>query len=227
MKATKLTGIILLFTMSFSLNGIAQEAATKNEYKAIQKHEKELKKEIKKDAVKEARKEAKKLQKDGFKVPAGKLPLDKQLEESWMRQYEVDADGHPIYYIATQRSVGGSYSAAVMQATNLAKLDLAGQLQTKVTQLIETQVSNSELGKEEAATVINVVSSSKSMISATLGRTLPLVEIYKTLPNNNVEVMVTIGYSNKMALKAALQAVRDDLAKKSEDLAKKIDKLAE
>ena len=41
----------------------------------------------------------------------------------------------------------------------------------------------------------------------------------------NVEVMVTLGYSMEAANKAAISAVRAELAKKSEDLAKELDKL--
>ena len=103
--------------------------------------------------------------------------------------------------------------------------DLAGQIQTKVSQLIEAKVANDDMGQEEAASLSSVVASSKSVISATLGRTIPLVEVYKTLPNKNVEVMVTIGYSMQSANQAAVQAIRKELAAKSEELAKQLDKL--
>ena len=81
------------------------------------------------------------------------------------------------------------------------------------------------LFRSEAASLSSVVASSKSVISATLGRTIPLVEVYKTLPNKNVEVMVTIGYSMQSANQAAIQAIRKELAAKSEELAKQLDKL--
>ena len=48
---------------------------------------------------------------------------------------------------------------------------------------------------------------------------------HKTLPNKNVEVMVTIGYSMQSANQAAVQAIRKELAAKSEELAKQLDKL--
>ena len=121
--------------------------------------------------------------------------------------------------------MGGNQSSAVLQATNAAKLALAGQIQTKVSQLIEAKVANDDMGQEEAASLSSVVAASKSVISATLGRITPLVEVYRTLENKNVEVMVTLGYSLESANKAAISAVRAELAKKSEDLAKELDKL--
>ena len=169
--------------------------------------------------------EIKKLEKEGFKTPVGKLPLAKQLETAWEKQAELDTEGNPYWYIASSRAVGGNQSAAALQATNAAKIDLAGQIQTKVSQLIEAKVANDDMGQEEAASLSSVVASSKSVISATLGRTIPLVEVYKTLPNKNVEVMVTIGYSMQSANQAAVQAIRKELAAKSEELAKQLDKL--
>ena len=165
------------------------------------------------------------LEKEGFKTPVGKLPLAKQLETAWEKQAELDTEGNPYWYIASSRAVGGNQSAAALQATNAAKIDLAGQIQTKVSQLIEAKVANDDMGQEEAASLSSVVASSKSVISATLGRTIPLVEVYKTLPNKNVEVMVTIGYSMQSANQAAVQAIRKELAAKSEELAKQLDKL--
>lgn len=225
MKKSVLFSIVAVFAMMISLNAMAQEKATGKAYKNLQKQEKVLNKDLQKKAIKDARKQAKQLAKEGFRTPVGKLPLDKQIEAAWQKQAEMDTDGNPWWYIASSRAIGGNQSAAALQATNTAKMDLAGQIQTKVSQLIEAKVANDDLGQEEAASLSNVVAASKSMISATLGRTIPLVEVYRTLPNKNVEVQVTLGYSQQAATKTAIKAIRDDLAKKSEELAKKLDEL--
>ena len=214
-----LFGCMALTTVS------AQERATAAQIKDQKKYEKILDKELQKKAIKEARKEAKQLEKDGFRTPVGKLPLAKQLETAWEKQAEIDSEGNPYWYIASSRAIGANQSSASLQATNAAKIDLAGQIQTKVSQLIEAKVANDDMGQEEAASLSSVVASSKSVISATLGRTIPLVEVFRTLENKNVEVMVTIGYSMQAANKAAIQAVRKELASKSEALAKELDKL--
>ena len=224
MKKSLFISALVAFVMMFCVNVNAQEKATGKAYKDLKKQEKVLDKELQKKAIKEARKEAKKLEKEGFKTPVGKLPLAKQLETAWEKQAEL-TEGSPYWYIASSRAVGGNQSAAALQATNAAKIDLAGQIQTKVSQLIEAKVANDDMGQEEAASLSSVVASSKSVISATLGRTIPLVEVYKTLPNKNVEVMVTIGYSMQSANQAAVQAIRKELAAKSEELAKQLDKL--
>ena len=227
MKKTLLFTALVAFIMSFSVNVNAQMKASDKDFKNQQKHEKVLNKDLEKKAIKAARKEAKKLTKEGFRTPVGKLPLDKQLENAWQKQAELDMEGNPFWYIASSRAIGGNQSAAALQATNAAKVDLAGQIQTKVSQLIEAKVANDDMGQEEAASLSNVVASSKSIISGTLGRTIPLVEVYRTLPNKNVEVMVTIGYSMQTANQEAIKAIRQELAGKSAELAKELDKLAE
>ena len=225
MKKSLLVSVFAALAMMVSVNSFAQEKATKEDYKEIAKQEKVLNKDLQKKAIKEARKEAKKLTKEGFKTPVGKLPLDKQIENAWQKQAEMTPDGTPFWYVASSRAIGGNQSSAVLQATNAAKIDLAGQIQTKVSQLIEAKVANDDMGQEEAASLSSVVGASKSVISATLGRVVPLVEVYRTLDNKKVEEMVTLGYSMEAANKAAISAVRAELAKKSEDLAKELDKL--
>lgn len=225
MKRNLFISVFAAFFMLVTVSVFAQERATGKDYKELKKNEKVLDKELKKKAIKAARKEAKRLTKEGFKTPVGKLPLDKQLETAWEKQAELDMDGNPYWYIASSRAIGGNQSAAVLQATNAAKIDLAGQIQTKVSQLIEAKVANDDMGQEEAASLSSVVAASKSVISATLGRTIPLVEVYRTLENKNVEVMVTLGYSMQAANQAAISAIRKELAGKSEELAKELDKL--
>ena len=208
----------------FSLEANAQ-VASKKEYKANEQHEKMLSKSIHEKAVKEARKEAKKLEKQGYKVPAGKLPLAKQLEDSWQAQYEIDGDGTPYYYIATATTIGSNYSAANMQATNTAKLDIAGQIQTQIASLVEAKIANNEISAADATSINSFVSASKSVINNTLGRVIKFVEIFRTLENGNVEAMVTLGYSTDIANKEAIRAMQKSLDNDADELMKKLDVL--
>ena len=225
MKKMYFIGAFVLIASMMVSNAYAQEKATKSDYKELSNESKMLNQELQKKAIKAARTEAKKLAKEGFKTPAGKLPLEKQLESSWQKQVERTSTGEPSWYIASSRVIGGNQSSAFTQATNAAKIELAGQIQTRVTQLIESKVANDNMGQEEAASLSSVVAASKSVISANLGRVTPLVEVYKTLENKNVEVMVTLGYSMAAANKAAIDAIRKELSKKSVELANELGKL--
>ena len=107
-----------------------------------QQNSKDLKKEIKKKPVKEAKKEAKKFAKDGYKVAPGALPMGKQIEAAWMRQYEMDEDGYPLYIVASGNSVANTTSAAKLQATELAKLELVEYPLHFIFQLVEGRFVN-------------------------------------------------------------------------------------
>lgn len=221
MKKSFLIIIFGVFSMALSININAQEKANNDSLKNARIHGNNSNNELQLKAIKEARKEAKKLIKEGFQTSDGKLPLDKQLENAWQKQVEVDADGNPYWYIASSKATGNNKESTILDATHSAKNDLAEQIQTNITQLINV---NSNMG-QAAANLSDIVADSKSTISATLNRIIPLVEIYRTLPDNNVEVYVTFGYSYDAANQAAVKAIRTELVKSSKSLAKELDKL--
>ena len=55
--------------------------------------DRKLKRSIKKRAVKDARKESRKLRRQGYYVAPGAIPLSKQIEDAWKRQYDRTDDG--------------------------------------------------------------------------------------------------------------------------------------
>ena len=138
-------------------------------------------------------------------------------------QYEYEDDLFPKYIMGEAMSIGQNYDAAKMQALELAKQNLAGQIQTEVTALIENTVANEQLSPEEAASVTKSIMASKNLISQSIGRTLPVVELYRTLPNKNKEVLMRIAYNGKMAKAAAIKAIKSDLEKRGDELHKKLE----
>lgn len=176
-------------------------------------------------ASKTARDEAKRLKKEGWQAAPGALPVEKQLDKSYLMQYEYDEEMYPKYIMGEGMSIGGNYDGAKMQALELAKQNLAGQIQTEVTALIENTVANEQMSAEDAATATRSISAGKNLISQSIGRTMVVVELYRTLQNKNKEVMVRIAYNGDMAKKLAKEAIRKQLAKEGEDMQKKLDEL--
>ena len=198
---------------------------TKEQIKERKELRKQSKKELSEKASKQARKEAKKLTKDGWTIAPGALPVEKQLDKSYLMQQEFEEDMFPKYIMAEAMSIGENYDAAKMQAIELAKQNLAGQIQTEVTALIENTVANKQLEAEEAASVVQSISAGKNLITQSIGRTIPVMEVYRTKANKNKEVLVRLAYNAKMAKAAAKAAVREDLEKRGDDLHKKLDEL--
>ena len=210
--------LVMTFTVSFA-------QLTKEQIKERKEIKKASKAELGEKATKTARKEAKRLAKEGWKVTPGALPLEKQLDKSYLMQMEYDENMFPKYLMGEAMSIGENYDAARLQAMELAKQSLAGQIQTEVTALIENTVSNKQLAAEEAASVTQTISAAKNLISQSIGRVLTVVEMYRVLGNKNKEVSLRIAYNAKMAKQAAKKAVRQELEKKGDDLHKKLDEL--
>ena len=197
--------------------------------KDIRKERQEIRKasksELNEKATKTARKDAKKLKKEGWITVPGALPLEKQLDKSYMMQMEYDEDMYPKYLMGEAMSIGENYDAAKMQALEFAKQNLAGQIQTEVTALIENSVANEQLANEDATSVTQSIMGAKNLISQSIGRTIIVMECYRVKTNKNKEVLVRIAYNGAMAKAAAKRAIQDELKSKSEDLQKKLDQL--
>ena len=197
--------------------------------KDIRKERQAIRKVSKNDlnekATKAARKDAKKLTKEGWITAPGALPLEKQLDKSYMMQMEYDEDMYPKYLMGEAMSIGENYDAAKMQALELAKQNLAGQIQTEVTALIENSVANKQLANEDAASLTQSIMGAKNLISQSIGRTITVMECYRVKSNKNKEVLVRIAYNGAMAKAAAKRAIQEELNEKSEEIHKKLDEI--
>jgi len=203
--------------------------AEQSEQKEIRKERQEIsklaKKELNAKVTKTTKKEAKRLKKEGWVVTPGALPIEKQLERSYLMEFEYEENLYPKYIMANAQSIGENYDAAKTAATSLAITNLAGQIQTEVTALIENTVGNQQLSANEAASLTETVMASKNLISQSIGRVIVVVECYRELKNHNKEVMVRIAYNGDMAKEAAKKAIRQQLEEKGQDLHDQLDKV--
>lgn len=217
--------VILLCMAFLAMSTYTMAQSQKDVIKERKETAKLSRAELNEKASKAARKEAKSLSKEGWLTSPGALPIDKQLDKSYNMQYEYDETGFPKYLMGEAMSIGENYDAAKMQALELAKQNLAGQIQTEVTELIENQVSNKQLTAEQAASVTQSVSASKNLISQSIGRVIPVVEVYRVKNNSNKEVLVRVAYNSSMAMEAAKKAVRHSLEEKGDSLQNQLDKI--
>ncbi len=213
--------------------------------KELQKERKQLRNKIKEKAVKQARKEAKRLEKEeGWRVFPGDKPLEKMLEDSWMKQYEMKYDpatgGETNAYIwATGNAVAKTKSAGKMQAMELAKVELAGQLKTHVAALTTANIANAQLSGVDAETEQSIVQTAKNITAATLTQIKPTVVLYRTkipkkeLKKNNkqqlapgtVEVQVMLFYDLYQADYQTREAIKQELKDKLKDNEAELKKL--
>ena len=215
----------LLAVCLFGIVGTVQAQLQPAQVKERQKIQKASREALDKSVSKAAKKECKALKKAGWTVSPGGLPLEKQLDRTFSMQMEYDELLFPKYIMGEGMSIGENYDAAKMQAIEIAKQNVVGQIQTEITALVENSVANEQLSQEEAASVVKSVMASKTLISQSLGRLITAMEVYRTLPNKNKEVLVRVAYNGDMAKAAAKNAVRNDLKQEAGDLHQKLDDL--
>lgn len=217
---------VLLFILALALfESVSFAQSAKELAKERSVLAKSSKAELNQKASKLARKEGKRMKKERWTTTPGALPLDKQLDKSYMMQYEYDENMFPKYIMGEAMSIGENYDAAKMQALELAKQNLAGQIQTEVTALIDNTVANKQMAQEQAVSITQSVMASKNLISQSIGRTIPVVEVYRTVAGKNKELLVRIAYNAEMAKDAAKKAIRADLEKKGDGLHNQLDAL--
>jgi hypothetical protein len=187
-------------------------------------------KEIKGKAVKEARKEAKRLEKkENWTVHPGAMPMDKQLEKVWMKQYAENPDGTPMYIFADGNGVGKTMTAAEMQAMEAAKLQLAGQISNEVNQIIEGKIANDQIDRETGNSLTKFVAGSKNYIIQNLSYVRPGFKVYREVGRQDLEVQVKLFYNAEEAMiaaqKALEQKIRNELEDEADELIEEIDTL--
>jgi hypothetical protein len=162
-------------------------------------------------ASKTAKKQAKVYKKQGWEVAPGAIPMEKQLDRSYVMEFDTDLDMQCKYAFGEAISTGQFYDAAKLQASELAKSDLVGKISSEITRLVETQVKTKQIQDQEAQSVAAATEKSKSLVIQKLGAIAPVLELHRKLKNGNVEVMVRYAYNRERAVNAAMKEIDEGL----------------
>ena len=217
MKKLLLLSVCAIF---FSASLFAQTSK-----KELKKEDRELTKEVKEKAVRNARRDARKMKKEGWKVNPGTLPLDKLTENAWKKQLQTDEKGDPRYITADGDAVAKTKTAAELQAIEMGKLQLAGLIESNISALISGNIANAQLSTKDAASVTEIVASSKNLIATKLWYVNPFYKVYKNIGDNKVKVQVKLFYDTKQSLQIAKKVVRKELKDKLKLNEEKLEKL--
>lgn len=214
--------ISLITVMFYMVAGMSQLFAqadvkeaqkyNKKERKVIMEERKAQQKMLAMKAVKPARKEAKRLAKEeGWMVFPGALPMEKMIEEGWIKQNEKKINEETLedenaYIWAVGRSVAETITAAKMEAVTTSQNELASLIESRVASLVTTNIANVQLSTVDAETEQEIVQSAKTLVVQKLQRVEPVLQIYRTtesmkkattkskVEKGKVEVQVTLYY---------------------------------
>ena len=169
------------------------------------------------------------MRREGFMVFPGSIPMDKQLEYSWMKQIEEDERGMLKYIFADGNGVGKTQTAAEMQAMEAAKLQLAGQISNEINQIIEGKIANDQIDRKTGNSLTKFVAGSKNYIIQNLSYVKPALKVYRESGRHDLEVVVKLFYNVEEAMIAAEKAleakIRSDLEEEADELIEELDNI--
>ena len=207
--------LVMLVALSFSMCAMGQNSVQSKlkENKAALKNE---------DISKDAKKEAKRLKKEGWTVSPGGLPLEKQVNRLYMFLEQYDDDMNPLYFDGEGRSTAENFAAAQIQATELARLNLASKISSEATGIIDNLVANKMLADDQAASITTTMSENKTIFSQKLGRLQTPLVVTRELKNRNKEVMVRVVTKASAIQEIAKEAIRAELEKGGKELSEEL-----
>ena len=181
-----------------------------------------------KEQQKAVKKDVKKYEKEGWKVKPGSPSIAMQLTKSYQMAWERTADGTDQWMMGEGSSIGTIYDAARTQAMTVAQGEIARKMKTDMTTQIEQDLANDQLAQQEAESIAQtVVTAMGKSVDQTIGRPSSLVEMYRELPNGNVEVLVRLAVSSSkldaLAKQGIEKARREYLAKRVGEVKEKME----
>ena len=212
MKTMKFLAVLAL--LSFSMNTMAQNA--------MQAKLKETKAALKEKASKDAKDEAKRMKKEGWTVSPGALPLEKQIDRYYAYIEQTDDELNPLYYTGEGRATAENYAAAHMQATELARLNLASSISSEATGIIDNMIANKMLADDQAASITTYISENKTIFSQKLGRVQTPLVATRQLKNKNKEVMIRMVAKVSSVHEIAKDAIRSQLETEGKELSEEL-----
>jgi hypothetical protein len=142
-----------------------------------------------------------------------------------MKQYQVDENGQATYIMADGNGVAESKSVAEAQAIELAKLQLAGLIESNIASIVKGNLANTQESAADATSVTEIIQSSKNIIAQQMGYVNPNFKLYRDLKDQKIEVQVRIFYEVKQSVAIAKKAIRKELKDKLKKTDEQVDKL--
>lgn len=175
-----------------------------------------------KRSPKMVRKTAKEWEKEGWK--SMNMPIEKQLQMTWEREVILDEEGYPKYVTVEVQATGTNFTAAQMQAENVAKVRIASNIAASIMSLADIALANNETTPELTASISKAVENTKIIVSQKLGRVYTSTSVYKQT-RNTYTVRAIVLYDQRQAMKIAHETVMQELANESEHNKKQLEAL--
>ena len=175
---------------------------------------------------KDAKKQAKVLVKEGWKVAPGHPSIEMQQLKAAKINNTMDDNFNSKYVEGSAQAVAPTYDAAKFQATELAKINIAGKISSDLAGIAKTNLGNQQINPEQAENIVKTIGAYKNFVATKLTNIISCVDMYKIDPKNGqYTVSIGIYYNRDEAMRAGMKEIRDQMMKESEELAEELDDL--
>lgn len=172
--------------------------------------------------TKQAKKQAKELKAEGWTVPAGDIDIAQQVTRSQLYSAEltIDESGNVTkrYIMQTAQQTAGTYNSGYAAARAAAQTELAAMLKTELVTAMQQKLDNSQSNALTATTIDKFNQRSRMIVDQTLTNAIPVLAIYRRLPNNNFEVQVRIAFDKKELIARIKRNMEQELEKEGDKL---------
>lgn len=172
--------------------------------------------------TKQAKKQAKELKAEGWTVPAGDIDIAQQVTRSQLYSAEltIDESGNVTkrYIMQTAQQTAGTYNSGYAAARAAAQTELAAMLKTELVTAMQQKLDNSQSNALTATTIDKFNQRSRMIVDQTLTNAIPVLAIYRRLPNNNFEVQVRIAFDKKELIARIKRNMQQELEKDGDKL---------
>lgn len=172
--------------------------------------------------TKQAKKQAKELKAEGWTVPAGDIDIAQQVTRSQLYSAELTTDesGNVTkrYIMQTAQQTAGTYNSGYAAARAAAQTELAAMLKTELVTAMQQKLDNSQSNAQMATTIDKFNQRSRMIVDQTLTNAIPVLAIYRRLPNNNFEVQVRIAFDKKELIARIKRNMQQELEKEGDKL---------
>lgn len=172
--------------------------------------------------TKQAKKQAKELKAEGWTVPAGDIDIAQQVTRSQLYSAELTTDENgnvtKRYIMQTAQQTAGTYNSGYTAARAAAQTELAAMLKTELVTAMQQKLDNSQNNALTATTIDKFNQRSRMIVDQTLTNAIPVLAIYRRLPNNNFEVQVRIAFDKKELIARIKRNMQQELEKDGDKL---------
>jgi hypothetical protein len=131
----------------------------------------------------------------------------------------------PVWIIGNGSAVAQQEAAGLAQATDLAKLNLVSFIESNISSVIETEVANNQLSREEAVSITKIIQVATDAVSKKLGAVMPMLSIVRDVENKNYELQIMVAYKYDMVRKMVLEEVKNQLQQETDEVRKKYENI--